>query len=413
MTKAFRPKPRTGAVWAPKPRPDAEGGPLDFLDGMRGLAALYVVIGHARWLLWEGGEAFRQNAASYSAVQKAVVYTMSFFKYGHEMVLFFFVLSGFVIHLGNARRLSQRKPLHFNFGNFVLRRAKRLLPAYLFALLLTFVCDSIVAANAFSIYTHTLPHGQLNAVITFDHSAPTLLKNLFFLQTMHAPVYGSNGPLWSLAYEWWFYMLYPVLLFLSRQSRPLTVISLLCVTLLLLAGFKTNVAILDKVGGYLFSWWLGAVAADVFTKQQRLSPFAYGPLLLLVPAIPYLSGSGLQPLLRDNIVALGFFGLLLVVLKSRHTAAVRCLERLRLTGRFSYMLYVTHFPLLVLMNGMLLSFTGNVMPIHFLYVWLGVAVTAAFAYVMHFVLERPFVSAPKPKEQKGATVSATTASLAQ
>src|SRR5665213_1414486 len=33
---------------------------LQFLDGLRGLAALYVMVGHARWLLWEGyREGFR------------------------------------------------------------------------------------------------------------------------------------------------------------------------------------------------------------------------------------------------------------------------------------------------------------------------------------------------------------------
>ncbi len=35
-------------------QPKTENGGLLFLDGLRGLAAFYVMVGHARWLLWEG-----------------------------------------------------------------------------------------------------------------------------------------------------------------------------------------------------------------------------------------------------------------------------------------------------------------------------------------------------------------------
>jgi peptidoglycan/LPS O-acetylase OafA/YrhL len=80
---------------------------LAFLDGLRGLAALYVATGHARWLLWEGGDNFKQLSHTYSAAEKMLAIGMSVFKYGHEMVLFFFVLSGFVIHLRYSLQLSK------------------------------------------------------------------------------------------------------------------------------------------------------------------------------------------------------------------------------------------------------------------------------------------------------------------
>ena len=40
---------------------------------------------------------------------------------------------------------------------------------------------------------------------------PTLLGNLAFLQDFFARPYGSNGPLWSLSYEFWFYLVFPLL----------------------------------------------------------------------------------------------------------------------------------------------------------------------------------------------------------
>ena len=102
-------------------KPKADNGGLLFLDGLRGLAAFYVVVGHARWLLWEGySEGFQKHPASYSAINKALAYFLSLFKYGNEAVLFFFVLSGFVIHLRYARRMAEQgAAAKFDWSAFV------------------------------------------------------------------------------------------------------------------------------------------------------------------------------------------------------------------------------------------------------------------------------------------------------
>src|ERR1700722_10771871 len=80
-----------------------------FLDGLRGLAALYVAMHHAFWLLQEGYTAgYLAHPAAYSRAQKIVALaSSSIFRLGHEAVLFFFVLSGFVIHLRYARRITR------------------------------------------------------------------------------------------------------------------------------------------------------------------------------------------------------------------------------------------------------------------------------------------------------------------
>ena len=63
---------------------------LYFLDGLRGIAALYVMIGHSRWLLWEGfSEGYLKHPDQYHFAGKLMVYFLSLFTYGHEAVLFF------------------------------------------------------------------------------------------------------------------------------------------------------------------------------------------------------------------------------------------------------------------------------------------------------------------------------------
>ena len=118
---------------------------IRFLDGLRGIAALIVLVGHARLLLWEGYTAgFKTHPETYSTIDKAFMWALSPFRYGHEMVVLFFILSGFVIHLRFANQ-ANRVPMLLK--TFWYKRLKRLYPPLLFAFLLTFILDSIGKSN--------------------------------------------------------------------------------------------------------------------------------------------------------------------------------------------------------------------------------------------------------------------------
>ena len=92
---------------------------LRFLDGLRGLAAFYVMVEHARWLLWEGfTEGYRTHPVHYSLIGKCLVFGLSTFRWGHEAVIFFSVLSGFVIHLRYAAGLKNDSGYRFDAGSY-------------------------------------------------------------------------------------------------------------------------------------------------------------------------------------------------------------------------------------------------------------------------------------------------------
>jgi peptidoglycan/LPS O-acetylase OafA/YrhL len=83
------------------------GSDLLFLDGLGGLAATYVMLGHSRWLLWEGyRDGYQKHLVSHTTLATIQICFVSLFKYRLEVVLFFFALSGFVIHLHNGRQVS-------------------------------------------------------------------------------------------------------------------------------------------------------------------------------------------------------------------------------------------------------------------------------------------------------------------
>jgi len=46
-----------------------------------------------------------------------------------------------------------------------------------------------------------------------------LLENLGFVQTVSVPVYGTNGPLWSLANEFWYYVMFSLIAVAAIQRR--------------------------------------------------------------------------------------------------------------------------------------------------------------------------------------------------
>ncbi len=127
---------------------------LSFLDGVRGSSAVFVLISHTRWLLWEGySNGYIYHPQLYNQFDKFLMYFLTFFRYGRAAVMLFFVLSGFVIHLRYSAKLSEN-PATFKFDwiDYVFRRAKRIYPPLIFALILTFCIDNLGQYFHFPIY---------------------------------------------------------------------------------------------------------------------------------------------------------------------------------------------------------------------------------------------------------------------
>lgn len=377
---------------------------LAFLDGLRGLAAVWVMLHHARWLLWEGWESFRQHAGDYSAVHQALAYALAPLRYGHQAVIFFFVLSGFVIHLGYARKLvTAPETARLGWANYVWRRARRLYPPLLLALALTWVLDSLGRAQGWTIYAGTTAYPLINGTVTSDLSVLTALGNAAFLMTSAVPCFGSNGPLWSLHFEWWFYMVYPLLWVLARRSLALAsgfVIVAFALSWLAPDGVWFYVA---RIFTALLSWWLGALLAEIYEGRWRIRWSTVAPLALLLPALPILLpklAKWWPPIdigwISDTLYGFGFAGLFALCFALRERGwSLSFLTRLRPLGDLSYTLYVTHLPVLVLISGWLMARNGEtkagLLPTHFGWMAAGAGFCLLLAWAAHFVVERPFV----------------------
>jgi peptidoglycan/LPS O-acetylase OafA/YrhL len=325
------------------------------------------------------------------------VYFFSIFKYGHEAVLFFFVLSGFVIHLKQAKEIERGRAVLLK--GYFIRRAKRIFPPFLFALLLTFFCDKVVEFIDASIFHNATPDEGLNTNISFDHSLKTLAGNILFLQNTYVPIFGSDAPLWSLKYEWWFYMFYPLLLLVNKKTALGSFLIVALLSVLSILGWSWGIKLVDEVFAYFFCWWLGCLSADMYANRIKVPVWLIilaGLLLLYIPlSVKYDSGNAI---VKDTIIAVGFWGLLnsLFLLQKRQVS-FRLLEKLKPLGDCSYSIYVIHMPILVLANGIILNYSHNVMPKSMTYVWLSILIIPVLGYLIHLLVERPFVRKATPK----------------
>jgi peptidoglycan/LPS O-acetylase OafA/YrhL len=207
-----------------------------YLDLLRAAAALLVVLCHAsndefggRWL---------KHAFSHT---------------GAPGLIIFFVLSGFVISWAAATREK-------DFKVFIINRLARLWSVVIPALALTYVADRIgyaiypqiysVIDNWTSLISH--PFSQLAMSAVF-------LNEIWFLDVR--PI--SNGPFWSLCYEWWYYAAFGCFVLLRGR-----------------AGWLLGLAALAVMGPkiwLLFPIWLMGVAVHRLGLRRTL------PMTVAIP----------------------------------------------------------------------------------------------------------------------------------
>jgi peptidoglycan/LPS O-acetylase OafA/YrhL len=307
------------------------------LDMLRGLAALAVVVGHIRgFVLLDYGDLPER------ALWHQPIYFLG--GLGHQAVIAFFALSGFLV---GGKALHDLLSRRWSLPHYMAARLARLWTVVIPALLLTLALDIAgrmlgggvgYAGELFKI----LSSGPTQAS-PVDHSAVTFLANLAFLQTIVAPVYGSNGPLWSLANEFWYYVVFPLAAaaILAGRSVPVRVLCLLVAAVL---GWLLphDLMLLGTI------WVAGAIAHLLANRERFAGVFgrpAYLALAGLALAATLASGFRWRGVHYDLVLGLVWAAALpaLVMLPDVKGLYARIAGGL---SEISYTLYATHFPLL-------------------------------------------------------------------
>lgn len=315
------------------------------LDALRGLAALVVALGHARGLFFA---TLISGASSDTGATAKAAEVAERISIGHEAVIVFFVLSGYLVGGSVLRAVSAGK---WSWKDYLIKRIVRLWIVLIPAILIGVAIDNFgmqLFNQAGGIYS--APSGQdyvTPGVLAEGYAPSTILGNVFFLQSVFFPMAGVNQPLWSLANEFWYYLLFPLILFAVRPKMEL-VRRVVCVL-----GVVAIIALIGVHASFLFlTWTLGALVA----WAPRLIPQRWSAKTALVAgllfAIAFFSAKkfGLSLIAGETLLAILSGGLIYVLKCHVGTTQPSPYSRIaRFFSKISYTLYLTHLPFLVLL----------------------------------------------------------------
>ncbi|EIM24727.1 acyltransferase family protein [Microvirga lotononidis] len=316
------------------------GGHWPFLDLLRFGAALLVLFGHTRGLLFTSF----QDIAHPGLGTKVFYFLTGIHREG---VAIFFAVSGFLV--GGAvwrairgQRFDPKAYLASRFARIYLV----LVPALALALLLDWAGRSFLGDTRFFGERPLMPMG-----FTSDWTWPQMACNVAAVQGIFCKPLGVNPPLWSLGYEWVFYLIAPILfgLALVRFPRPARVGGIA----LVLAGIGALAGPLSHWLPWLVIWLAGALAAQIVRAREL--PLWSGLLGLAVVAAGFvLSRTQSVPVYATDLMV--GLGTALAIANGRLLGWCPLRKPVRIGADFSYSLYLIHVPVTVLLGGIIEHF---------------------------------------------------------
>jgi peptidoglycan/LPS O-acetylase OafA/YrhL len=354
----------------------ADAGPsrqrLAGLDGVRGLAALFVVVNHVFLRAFPG---YPVDRAPFWA---------AWFIYGRFAVVVFIVLSGFSLALSPARhgwRLD-------GVSRFAYRRVRRILPPYWAALAFSLAVAWLVVP----------PPGQ-----GLPDAKSVLVNGLLVQNLVGAPT--PNRSFWSMGVEAQLYVLFPLLVLTVRRWGALVMVATVTLVVATVGIVGAHVSRLDAFEiqsppdlAALFA--VGVVSAGIAgaSAARRSWPWAWlaGAAAAPLLAVIWRQGSvwTLDHLFWVDLALGPAVACLLVGLATGHAGSLlRLLDArpIRNLGSSSYSLYLTHGPIVVVVYEKIV--VGRVrpgVPAFVVSLALVLPLTIVFARVFASVFETPF-----------------------
>jgi peptidoglycan/LPS O-acetylase OafA/YrhL len=350
------------------------------LDFVRGLAALVVFYGHLHLIVYG-----HTNAATSLHKSDLTSHPADATGLGHAAVVVFFVLSGYLVGGSVLRDLRRNS---FSWSKYALRRIARLWTVLVPVLVLGAIIDSL--SLHFYSSTQIFTGGEFSRHITGFPGIGVFLHYLFFLQTIthFTPVaFGSNGALWSLSCEFWYYALFPLIaicLFSSRTSKTVRVgLGILAIIGLWFVG--------SRIALYFPLWCLGVIAYLIPPRvpQSWQKPVNLLLLLQFLAMLYVLRSIAIGALRADMVLAVSFTLFLYGILHLTGQARTSLYSRLAHGLSFpSYTLYASHIPIAIF----LAAFTEATFPQFFTH---RIVVTASlfvlvflYAGIQYYLFER-------------------------
>ncbi|MDJ0388131.1 acyltransferase [Roseomonas sp. E05] len=341
------------------------------LDSLRGIAAFIVVVHHAYLSLPEvpGWVAWAVNDTPLRPIGM-----------GRQAVIFFFVLSGYVLTRALARQ-EQRRPGSVLSGggwaHYGTQRAIRLGLPVLAAVVLSALLQSMT-------WSGPLPAGTPHITGGAAWAAPWTWRDLAAqaLLLEHGDGFQLDPVLWSLVHEWRVALLLPLVLLFRERLALLLAVAFIGAGIARLAGMpEGHVSLGDSFPG-------------TFAASAGFLPaFAAGAALALRPLPRLDGGQALAAGVGVAVMAMAAHdygviagSVLLILLAQRGGSFAHGLRRPSLLwlGKVSFSLYLVHLPVLLMLTHLLRDrATPGMVAL------LAVPLALPAAAITHALVERP------------------------
>ena len=300
------------------------------LTFLRFLAAVLVVLFHYGRNTWP----FNTNEISKVVLEGSIA------------VSFFFFLSGVVLAVNYINKSN------FNYRDFIIKRIARIYPVYLLAFIITLILAMLV-----------------------NNSYPKGLSILLQILGFHAWVPGIcleiNYPAWSISVEMFFYLLFPLIVFLFKKIKT-SQITIIVILIWVISSFQhyyfvnnlyeVNNIKIEQFILYFPLWHLnifltGMLAGIYINKIKKInfltarSLYLTGILIFFAvflidnPFIKYVHNGLLAPVFFLIIIGLSFDNSLITKALSNN--------KLILLGNASYSIYILQWPLFIVFSKIL------------------------------------------------------------
>lgn len=225
------------------------------LEALRAIAAIYVFFHHTLY--------------NFEILEKGSI-LWRLFSFGQEAVIIFFLLSGYVITLSMDKN-------NYGFITYFKHRFLRIYSVVFIAYLVSFVTYILILKNPFPEFE-------------------TIIFNLFMLQDKISfnlgdfavePIF-NNQPLWSLSYEWWFYMVFFIHYKLAINfSINKNIILAFIISIVGMTSYYFIPNQFSSILIYYYMWFSGGVLyyiyknENTYTKEKILLLIGFIGLILL------------------------------------------------------------------------------------------------------------------------------------
>lgn len=342
------------------------------LDSLRGLAALAVFATHAI-----------SGVISVPLLVKIDRTPFSIFVNGNAAVMFFFVLSGFVLSLAF---IDGQKPI--SLMAFYTKRIFRIYPAFIATVIFAVLLKQLVFQ----------PHINADAGIWFKQywlwelDAGHLKQILQTLSVISPNINYKllNPPMWSLAVEMTMAFVIPFFIWLVSRCNAVVNICFFVLLCYLSYGFKTY---LNFHAGIFYLGVILAKYRQVIITEIGKRSVSVKILLLLAGLLIYNSGMWFLNLRETSyyvvfvycLPAIGSAVIIISVLTANRLSVFFEQRVFVFFGAITYSFYLMHFPLLFTLSSLMINHFSL-----YLAVVLALLTNVGISYLMMRFIEQPF-----------------------